>query len=255
MLRVLMASQPVRAGWLAGTTFSTVTHGALIAIAVAATSDTGTPVRERRAAEPVERIIYVEPARLAEAMRAARAAERAEARARAAAEAARHRDDALAALRKVPLIEIDVPDVATQPDLTAVADAWLAKPDGFAATTKTMNDIVAAKAGFLPPTTGVYGEDMVERSVRPRRGNPKPRYPSALANMGVEGAFVVRFVVDSTGDVPPDKIEFPSTMHRLFAYAVRAALLKSHYAPATVAGHVVPQQVVQEFRFEVGRRN
>ena len=54
--------------------------------------------------------------------------------------------------------------------------------------------------------------------------------------------------------VPEDKIEFPNTMHRLFASAVRAALLKSHYAPAMIAGHFVSQQVIQEFRFEVGHR-
>jgi hypothetical protein len=72
--------------------------------------------------------------------------------------------------------------------------------------------------------------------------------------MGVEGAFIVRFVVDSSGAVPADRIEFPSTMHRLFVGAVRTALLKSHYAPAMIAGHVVAQQVIQEFRFEMGRR-
>ena len=65
MLRVLMASQPVRAGWVASTTFSTVTHGALIAIAVATTNHVASAVRESRAAEPLERITYVEPARLA----------------------------------------------------------------------------------------------------------------------------------------------------------------------------------------------
>jgi len=150
---------------------------------------------------------------------------------------------------------VTAPDHRSGPDLTAVADAWLAQPDGMEApVTTSMNDFLAKKSGFVRPTNGVYDEYMVERSVQPRRGNPKPRYPSALADMGIEGAFIVRFVVDSAGEVPEDKIEFPSTMHRLFATAVRTALLKSHYAPAMIAGHVVAQQVIQEFRFEVGRR-
>jgi hypothetical protein len=260
MLRVLMASQPVRAGWVAGTTFSTVTHGALIAIAVVATNQTVSAVRETRAAERLERITYVEPAQLAEAMRRAEAAkreaeaERAAAAEHAAAERERRQDEMLEALRNIASQPLDVPDVTAQPDLTAVADAWLAQPDGIAAPTSSMNDLLAKRSGFIRPSDGVYDENMVERSVQPRRGNPKPRYPSSLADIGVEGAFIVRFVVDSTGDVPVDKIEFPNTMHRLFVGAVRTALLKSHYAPAMIAGHFVAQQVIQEFRFEVGRR-
>jgi TonB family protein len=258
MLRVLMASQPARAGWMASTTFSTVTHGALIAIAVVTTNQTATAVRESRAAEPLERVTYVEPAVLEEAMRRAAAMKREEAAERKAAEEAaaeqRRQEELLAALQQVAALPMDVPDIAVQPDLTAVADAWLAQPDGFAAPrTKTMNDLVARRSGFVAPADGVYDENAVERSVQPRRGNPKPRYPSSLADRGVEGAFIVRFVVDSTGDVASDKIEFPRSMHQLFVTAVRAALLKSHYAPAMVAGHVVSQQVIQEFRFEMGR--
>lgn len=249
-----MASQPVRAGWVAGTTFSTVTHGALIAIAVVATSQTATAVRESRAAEPLERITYIEPALLADAMRRAKALEL-EAVAERKAAAERKKEEAMvAAIQQVAALTMDVPDITTQPDLTAVADSWLAQPDGFAApTTASMNDLVAKRAGFIAPTDGVYDEATVERRVSPRNGNPKPRYPSSLASLGVEGTFIVRFVVDSTGDVRSDNIEFPRSMHRLFASAVRAALLKSHYAPAMIAGHVVPQQVVQEFRFEIGR--
>jgi TonB family protein len=256
MLRVLMASQPVRAGWVASTTFSTITHGALIAIAVVATNHVPTSVRETRAAEQRERITYVEPARLAEALRQAEAEKREAAAERRAAEEQRKRDAELAAIQNIADAPIDVPNVTAQPDLTAVADAWLAQPDGMESPpTRSMNDLLAARSGFRAPKGGVYDENTVERSVQPRRGNPKPRYPGALADMGVEGAFVVRFVVDSTGDVPEDKIEFPNTMHRLFASAVRTALLRSHYAPAMVAGHVVAQEVVQEFRFEMGRRH
>ncbi|HEY4307195.1 MAG TPA: energy transducer TonB [Gemmatimonadaceae bacterium] len=256
-----MASQPVRTGWVVSTSFSAVTHGALIAVAVAATSQTVTAVRERHAAEKLERITYVEPSILAEAMHVAEAAKRADAARKAAAEKQRERDEALAALRKLADLPMDVPNVATQPDLTAVADAWLAQPDGFAAqnattkpTTTPMNDLIAMHSGFIPPADGVYDENAVERSVEPKRGNPKPRYPVTLANMGVDGSFIVRFVVDSTGDVPPDRIEFPSTMDRLFVSAVRSALLKSHFAPAMVSGHVVAQQVIQEFRFVTVRR-
>jgi TonB family protein len=230
----------------------------LIAIAVVATGKTVTSVREKRAAEPLERITYVKPELIAEDLRRAEAAKRVaaarQAAERAAADAERRRDQTLAMLKRIADTPIDVPEITMQPDLTAVADTWLAQSDGIAMPTMSVNDLLGAKAGgFVRPTNGVYDEASVERSVKPRRGNPKPRYPSALADMGIEGAFMVRFVVDSTGDVPEDKIEFPNTMHRLFASAVRTALLKSHYMPAMIAGHFVAQQVVQEFRFEVGR--
>jgi TonB family protein len=251
MLRVLLASQPVRAGWLGGTTFSTVTHGALIAMAVVATNHVRTVVREDRAASPTEHIVYVEPSKLAEALRA-----------RETSRAIKK------AVRKAPLklelpdvgqfqeqiADMKIPDVTAAPDLTAVTDAWLAAPDSISASGTSLTALLLAKAAFVPPTNGVYTEDMVERSVEARRGNPKPRYPSVLANMGIEGDFVVRFVVDTTGTVTDDKIEFPSAMHRLFVSAVRTALLKSRYLPARVGGHAVAQQVMQEFRFRIGGR-
>jgi TonB family protein len=258
MLRVLLASRPIRSNWAVSTTFSTITHGALIAVAVVTTDRVPTSVREERAAERYERITFIEPARLEEARRKDREAERVkraerEAAKRAAA-AAEREARALDALRAVANQLVEVPDLVAAPDLTAVTDAWRTAPDGLPAPTAPLAATINAKSGFVGPTNGIYEAEMVERAVQPRPGNPKPRYPSALVSAGVEGSFVVRFVVDTTGGVPEDKIEFPSTMHRLFVSAVRTALLKSHYMPAMLAGHVVSQQVVQEFRFEIRQR-
>jgi TonB family protein len=111
-----------------------------------------------------------------------------------------------------------------------------------------------ARTGYVRPENGIYTESMVERSVEPRHGNPTPNYPRILQDMGIEGDFVVKYVVDSTGVVMEDRIEFPSAMHRLFAEAVRAALRRSRYNPASIAGERVPQMVIQEFRFTIGRR-
>lgn len=249
MLRVLLASQPVRAGWLGGTTFSTVTHGALIAIAVVATNTTVSTVREHRAADAVERITYVEPARLMDAMRAAKAKKVMRAKPQPAPVV-----PDFTAIANAISATIQVPDITAAPDLTAVTDAWADKPIEFGSTPGGLAGIILAKAGLVAPANGIYTEDMVDHSVVARRGNPKPRYPSSLADNGVEGDFIVRFVVDSTGAVPDDKIEFPSTMHRLFAAAVRTALLRSRYSPAQSGGRFVAQQVVQEFRFTIADR-
>lgn len=255
MLRVLLASQPVRAGWFASATFSTITHGALIAIAVVTTNRTISAVREMRAAQPLERITYIEPALLERAHRNAEVAKRADAaKARAAAEQ-RRLEKAFAAVQQLADLPIEVPDITAVPDLTAVADTWLSQPDGLGGPpAMSLGDIVSRKSAMAAPANGIYTEDMVERSVRAKPGNPKPRYPGALADMGVEGTFLVRFVVDSAGAVPADKIEFPRSMHRLFMNAVRTALLRSRYSPAMLAGHVVAQEVSQEFRFVIGNR-
>jgi TonB family protein len=257
MLRILVASQPVKTGWLGSTVFSTVTHGALIALAVAATRITGTSVQERRASQPVERVNYIQPLRFLDALRPRAAAPAAQSEAKPAvkkAEAALMPSIDLAAVQQIVDAAAKVPDLSTAADLTAVTDAWLAQPDGMEPPSTSLASLLAKKTGFVAPANGIYTADLVDRSVEPKRGNPKPRYPSQLADLGIEGTFVVRFVVDSTGIVPEDKIEFPATMHRLFMSAVRVALLKSRYTPAMAGGHVVPQEVIQEFRFQVNRR-
>jgi TonB family protein len=72
-----------------------------------------------------------------------------------------------------------------------------------------------------------------------------------LRRQGVEASFVVRFVVDTTGQVDENKIEFPTTAHRLFVESVKAALLRSRYFPAVLGGRHVAQLVQQEFRFRM----
>ncbi len=257
MLRVLVASQPVKTGWLGSTAFSAVTHGALIALAVAATRVTGTSVQENRASQPVERVSYIEPLRLIDVLRPKAAASAARPAAKPAAkkvEPTQMPSIDPASVQQLVEAATKVPDLSTATDLTAVTDAWLAQPDGMEAPSAPLASLVSKKTAFVAPANGIYTADLVDRSVEPKRGNPKPRYPSQLADMGIEGTFVVRFVVDSTGIVPEDKIEFPATMHRLFMSAVRVALLKSHYTPAMAGGHVVPQEVIQEFRFQMNRR-
>lgn len=97
-----------------------------------------------------------------------------------------------------------------------------------------------------------YDEDQVERAVQVTRG-PQPRYPDALKSVGVEGAVVMRFIVSAEGRVEPGSIEAISTPHKLFADAVRAALLNTRYRPAEAGGHAVRQLVEQSFSFKLER--
>jgi TonB family protein len=74
-----------------------------------------------------------------------------------------------------------------------------------------------------------------------------------LQRQGVEGSFVVEFVVDSTGRVDEKTMTFPSTAHPMFLRAVRDALLHSRYFPAELAGMRVRQLVQQQFSFVIVR--
>lgn len=250
MLKVLISSSPARGGWLGSTAFSTVTHGALIALAVAGTTRTATQVQEERGVEP-ERITYVATRLLS--TRDTRPASESKPAPPRPTPATVPNIAALQMQVEDQLTSVRIPDIAAA-DLTAVTDAWLAAADSLTTVGSDVTAKLLEQMAFRPPRDGIYTEDIVERSVQPRHGNPKPRYPSALQQMAIEGDFVVKFVVDSTGSVEDDKIEFPSSMHRLFADAVRSALRRSRYFPATFAGHTVPQLVVQEFRFTMSRR-
>lgn len=250
MLRTLIYSQPARtSGWLGSSAFSTVTHGALIALAVAGTAHTVSSVQEDRAATP-EHVTYVETARLISTRTAKAAIERKSAPPKPAAPTL---PNPAALESQINLASLQIPDIAA-PDLTAVSAAWVAAPDSLTGAGIDLVSKVVERMALKTPDGGVYTEDMVERSVFPRRGNPAPRYPAALEDMQIEGDFVVKFVVDSTGTVDEKKIEFPSSMHRLFADAVRSALRRSRYFPAMFGGRAVPQLVIQEFRFTMGRQ-
>src|SRR5262249_33015256 len=100
---------------------------------------------------------------------------------------------------------------------------------------------------------GAYSAEVVDRVVTPLTDNPRPVYPSSLERQGIEADFTVKFVVDSTGRVDGSTLEVPTSVHSLFADAVRYALSRSRYLPATLGGRPVRQLVAQEFVFRMRR--
>jgi protein TonB len=251
MLHRLFASHAPRVSTAGSTTFSAITHATLIALAVSLTRPgAGSGVRGRLHEIATERITYVSPARLASAV----------------AEAVRRARDAVAraaALSNIPKLSfgadamvasIELPDIDLDANIAAMTRSWLAEPDGLADSSSTAESLAALVGDARPgatPTGGAYSPDMVERIVAPAPGNPEPAYPDALRRQGVEASFVVRFVVDTTGQVDENKIEFPTTAHRLFVESVKAALRRSRYFPAVLGGRRVAQLVQQEFRFRM----
>lgn len=98
-----------------------------------------------------------------------------------------------------------------------------------------------------------YDAGSVETPVHPLAGNPSPRYPSFLAQAGVEGSVVMRYVVDTLGRVEPASIATVRATHAQFERAVRDVLPRLHFAPAEVQGRRVRQLVEQSFGFELKR--
>lgn len=95
-----------------------------------------------------------------------------------------------------------------------------------------------------------YEEHQVERAVEVSRP-ASPRYPEALKSVGVQGVVSMRFIVGADGRVEPGSINVISTPHKLFADAVRTALLNTRYRAAEAGGRSVRQLVEQTFAFRL----
>lgn len=157
--------------------------------------------------------------------------------------------DALQASLRVP---IELPPVNPAPDFAGMAAGSISfgiGGNGDASLART----VFGRTDRARMSGDAYLAWVVEKQVRPRRNNPIPRYPEPMRRRSIEGSFIVRFVVDSTGRVLRDDITFPPGMHRLFAESVRDAILRSRYSPAELDGHPVRQLVEQQFIFVMGR--
>jgi len=150
-----------------------------------------------------------------------------------------------------PLIApVSIPTTIPDVDYTSVATEAVS----FGNTSESLARTVIGPANAVLGPGNAYSENVVEKTVWPRRGNPTPRYPGMLERAGVEGRLLVRFVVDSTGKVDPKQMEFPATAERGFVESIKYALLHSRYFPAELGGIRVRQLVQQEFVFLLQRR-
>lgn len=81
---------------------------------------------------------------------------------------------------------------------------------------------------------------------------PKPRYPPALQAAGVTGNAVVEYIVGTSGKVEPASVKIVSSTHKAFEEPAREAILKSTYRPASYRGSPVRQLVRQQVTFQLG---
>jgi TonB family protein len=97
----------------------------------------------------------------------------------------------------------------------------------------------------------VFSVSDVDQAAARDSASAAPQYPQSLLRQGVEGATVVQFVVDATGEVDLASFKEVDATHALFTLAVYAALPRMKYRPATIGGRPVRQLVEQEFKFRI----
>jgi protein TonB len=95
--------------------------------------------------------------------------------------------------------------------------------------------------------------DAVEKAVVALPGSAPPRYPSMLQSAGVEGSVRAQFVVDTLGRVEQGSFRALESTHDLFTAAVREAMTRARFSPATAGGRKVRQLVEQTFTFNITR--
>jgi TonB family protein len=78
---------------------------------------------------------------------------------------------------------------------------------------------------------------------------PVPKYPPALAALGVAGRVKVEFVVDTTGRVETGSVRILESSHRAFEDAARGTVLAAEFRPARFGSHPVRQLTRQAIRF------
>lgn len=78
---------------------------------------------------------------------------------------------------------------------------------------------------------------------------PTPRYPAALAAVGIEGKVSVEFVIDTLGRVEPASIRVLQTTHEAFESSARTAVAAALFRPARLSAHPVRQLTRQSIRF------
>lgn len=259
-----------------GAAVSMVLHGALITAAVVASGAVALPTREKIEEHPIlyvappPRKVYVAPERLPEPKKAppSKAPRVAQPRATppppprpvvAPAPQPRMTVPVIAPIKvptSLPAIDLKATPTVSDAELARAVDA--VKPTenltGRAAKASSDGDVEGgSKKGLGSGDAGrAYSENQVDRAVQMTRA-ATPRYPDALKSVSVEGQVQVRYIVDARGRVEPGSIQVLSTTHKLFAEAVREALLNSRFRPAEAGGHPVRQLVEQPFIFKLDR--
>jgi len=110
----------------------------------------------------------------------------------------------------------------------------------------------AGDLAALVSSLKVYTADQVDSKARLESVESfRPAYPTALRALETTGSVLAEFVVDSAGRVEMDTFGVVTPARTEFIEAVRAALPRARFIPATIDGRPVRQLVHLPVRFDV----
>ncbi len=101
--------------------------------------------------------------------------------------------------------------------------------------------------------TRPYSELEVDLAAARDPESEGPSYPDSLLAAKVEGEATVTFVVDSTGRAEEESFAVLEAKEAAFAHAVRIALPRMKFRPASIGAKHVSQTVQQTFLFRITR--
>ncbi len=96
-----------------------------------------------------------------------------------------------------------------------------------------------------------FSELEVDETAERSPDSEGPIYPDSLLARQIEGEARVRFVIDSTGRAIPESFGVIEATHAGFAQAVRLALPRMKFKPASMGAKPVAQRVEQTFVFKI----
>jgi outer membrane biosynthesis protein TonB len=102
-----------------------------------------------------------------------------------------------------------------------------------------------------PPRTDPIDGAAADQSPYLLPGQMGPPYPEELRDDRPDGLVVVRFVIDTLGNVELPSLHVVASTHPLFAASVRRTLDHLRYVPASFAGRLVRVRMEQRFEFHL----
>lgn len=117
---------------------------------------------------------------------------------------------------------------------------------------------IPSHAGTVPPAAAddlgaALLDSQVGVQVALDTRSPMPRYPQLLRDAGVEGATLLRFVVDTLGRIEQGTVQVVESTHPAFALAVQAVLSQMRFSPARIGEPKVRQLVEFPLQFRLHR--
>ena len=105
--------------------------------------------------------------------------------------------------------------------------------------------------GSGPGDGSAWLAEQVDKPVMMLPGIAALAYPPLLRSAGVSGGVLMEFVVDTLGRVEPGSQRVVQADHQLFAASVRDVMPRLRFMPAEARGRKVRQLVHLPFRFDI----